>query len=416
MKTNTARTLAALVVLLAPAAGAIELHGYFRDSEGFNGRGGSQACFQLPGSYFKARLGNECDRYLEMTLSETGKFDTIDWRIEFMPASYLPSIDIGAPNTVFVQQMWLGVKFNDWNGATLWAGRRYWKRHDVHSLDWFYWNPAQGNAAVGIEDVDVKIGKLAVSAFRVDATTAPAATANLTQGTYAVPEVRLYDIPLYPTGTLEVGVDLAIAIDQGRSLGPNRANLNPLVSIQHNQAKLLGGSNTLVFQFGLGAMARATGDGPGQLIAGGTTDDRQWRIIEHLVVNPVPAFSGALVLAYQDQMAPNGGGARIFTAEVRPAVHFTDWFKIQADLFYQMLWARNSGEGAGAPSLFKATLAPTIVLGREYYSRPELRLFATYATWNEAAVAAAGSNPIANGAFGSALFGFTFGASVEIWF
>lgn len=421
MKTNTARALAASIVfLVAQRAGAIELHGYFRDSEGFNSRGGSQACFQLPGSYFKARLGNECDRYLEMSLSETGKFNAIDWRIEFMPASYLNSIDISAPNNLFVQQMWLGLKFNDWNGATVWAGRRYWKRHDVHSLDWFYWNPAQGNVGVGIEDLDLGFGKLAVSAFRMDATTTPTTMSNFTQGTYAVPEIRVYDIPVNPSGTLELGVDIGIAIDQGKALGANRAAVNPLVTIQHNQAKLLGGSNTLAFQFGLGAFAKATGDGPGQLLAGGTNDDRQWRVIEHLVVHPVPELSGALVLAFQDQTAPSGAGARIFTAEVRPAWHFTDWFKLQADVFYQVLWPKNAPEGSGSPSLFKATLAPTIVLGREYYSRPELRLFATYATWNGSAVAAAAAapdpKPIANGAFGSALYGFTFGASVEIWF
>lgn len=419
MKTNTARMLAAsIAVLVAQSAGAVELHGYFRDSEGFNGRGGSQACFQLPGSYFKARLGNECDRYLEMNLSETGKFNAIDWRIEFMPASYLASVDIGAPNNLFVQQMWLGMKFNDLNGLTVWAGRRYWKRHDVHSLDWFYWNPAQGNAGVGVEDVDIKFGKLAVTTFRIDATTAVASASNFTKGTYLVPEIRVYDMPLNAShsATLEAGIDLGIATDQGQALGPGRAAVSPLITVQYNQAKLLGGSNTLAFQYGQGAFSRVAGDGPGQLFAGGTNDRKEWRFIEHLVVQPVPQFSGALVLVYQNQTAPSGGGASIFTAEVRPAVHFTDWFKLQADLFYQVLWPTNAAEGAGPPMLFKATLAPTIVLGREYYSRPELRLFVTYGAWNDAAVAVAGAHPMASGAFASATSGLTVGASVEIWF
>jgi len=407
---------ASIALLVAQSAGAFELHGYFRDSEGFNGRGGSQACFQLPGSYFKARLGNECDRYLEMNLSETGKFNAIDWRIEFMPASYLASVDIGAPNNLFIQQMWLGMKFNDLNGVTVWAGRRYCKRDDMHSLDWFYWNPAQGNAGVGVEDVDIRFGKLAVTAFRIDATTALATASNFTQGTYLVPELRVYDMPVNPSGTLEAGVDLAIATDQAKALGPGRASVSPLVTVQHNQAKLWGGSNTLAFQFGLGAFSRVAGDGPGQLLAGGTTDHQEWRFIEHLVIHPVEQLSGALVLVFQDQTAPTGGGARIFTAEVRPAYHFTDWFKLQADVLYQVLWTKNAAAGAGTPMLFKATLAPTIALGREYYSRPELRLFATYSAWNDAAATAAAAHPMASGAFGSALSGFTFGASVEIWF
>jgi maltoporin len=396
----------AVAVLLASSASALDFHGYFRDSAAFNSEGGTQACFGLPGSDFKARLGNECDRYLEFTFGEGGKYENIDWRLEFMPASYVP--ETGTGSEFFVQQMWLGLRSKEWGGAQVWAGRRYWKRHDVHSLDWFYWNPAQGNAAVGVEDVNLGFGKLAVSVFRMDAS-----AGDLQLGTYAVPEVRVYGIRTNRNGTLEVGVDLGIAHDQNEELGAGRAGASPLFTVQHNQDKILGGSNTLVFQYGQGAFANESGGGPGQLLAGGTSDDKQWRIIEHLVVNPTREISGALVLVYQDKSAAGSTGARIFTGELRPSYHFNDWFKLTLDAFYQTVSIKNAPAGTGSPSLVKITAAPTLVLGRGYYTRPELRLFVTFADWNDAAAAL---GPIGGGAFGTDTSGASFGAQVEMWF
>jgi maltoporin len=188
------------------------------------------------------------------------------------------------------------------------------------------------------------------------------------------------------------------------------------LTIQHNQSRILGGSNALVFQYGSGAFAHASGTGPDQLLAGGTTRDRQWRVIEHLVVNPAPELSGAVVLVYQNKSAqgPMRRGSSTFSAEIRPAYHLNDYFKLAADAFFQAISMKDAGPGEGTPMLLKLTAAPTFVLGRGYYARPELRFFVTYATWNGAAARA--------GAIGSGAFpddrrsGLSFGASIEQWF
>jgi maltoporin len=417
---NAARfAIGAAAALAGASASAFEFHGYFRDSEGFNSKGGTQVCFQLPGSDFKARLGNECDRYLEMIFAETARVGETEWKFEFMPAAYQPNSSSGAGNSLFLQQAWAGLKPDALSGAMIWAGRRYFRRHDVHSLDWFYWNPGQGNAAVGIEDIDIGFGKVAVSVFRMDATKSTAVL-NLTRGTYAVPEARLYGMPVNPNGTLEVGVDVAFAVDQQSAIGAGRALASPLFTVQHNQKNLLGaaGSNALTVQYGMGALANESGDGAGQLLAAGTKDDGQWRVIEQLVYNPTPELSGALVLVYQNKWTAGtvSNGASIFTGELRPAFHFNDWFKFAVDAFFQTLAVRNAPEGLGAATLFKLTAAPTFVVGREYWSRPEIRLFATWATWNANAVTLAGSDGMASGVFGTAKSGATFGASVELWF
>ena len=412
---NAARAVAVgALALVACDASALEFHGYFRDSLGFNSFGGGQACFQLPGADFKARLGNECDRYLEAALAETGKVEDAEWRVEFMAASGMPTTGTAA-NSFFLQQMWASLKVNGWGGMTLWGGRRFYRRHDIHSIDWFYWNPAQGSMAVGLEDVPVGAGKAALALIRMDAT--PSGTAgDFVRGTYAVLDVRLYDVPVNPNGTLEIGVDLGLAYDQNRTLGAGRAGVSPLFTVQHNQTRVLGGSNTLAFQYGSGAFAHASGNGPDQLLAGGTTGDRQWRVIEHLVVNPVPELSGAMVLVYQNKSGPAAtrNGSSIFSAEIRPAYHFGDHFKLAADAFFQTISIKNTDPAEGTARLVKLTAAPTFVLGRGYYARPELRFFVTYAVWNDTAARA---GTIGNGAFpAEKRSGFSFGAHIELWF
>jgi len=412
---NAARAIAiGALAMVASGASALEFHGYFRDSLGFNSFGGGQACFQLPGSDFKARLGNECDRYLEAALAETGKVTGAEWRVEFMAASGMPTTGAAA-NTFFLQQMWASLEVESWGGVTLWGGRRFYRRHDVHGIDWFYWNPAQGSVAVGIEDVPVGAGKAALTLIRMDATPA-GTTGDFVRGTYAVPDLRVYDLPVNPDGTLEIGVDLALAYDQNRTLGAGRAAVSPLFTLQHNQTRILGGSNTLAFQYGLGAFAHGSGNGPDQLLAGGTTGDRQWRVIEHLVVNPAPEVSGAIALVYQDKSAPGPTrkGSRTFSAEIRPAYQPCDHFKLAADVFYQTISFKDPGPLDGTPTLVKLTAAPTFVLGRGYYARPELRFFATHAAWNDAAARA---GTIGNGAFPTdRRSGWSFGASMELWF
>jgi len=246
----------AVVALLASNAEAFDFHGYFRDSVAFNSKGGGQVCFQIDGTYFKSRFANECGRYLEMVFGEGGKFQNVDWRVEFMPASAVGS-DADKKDNFIMQQMWLGMRFNDWDGAQLWAGRRYWRRQAVNAIDWFYWNPAQGNQAVGVEDVKIGFGKLAVTLIGMDGTSDPFDKTFTSRAVYMVPDVRVYDIPVNPGGTIEVGVDLAIARDQNKALGADRAGVSPLFTVQHKQANVFGGSNLFVFQYGQGAFAKA---------------------------------------------------------------------------------------------------------------------------------------------------------------
>jgi maltoporin len=428
------RTILALLVTGAAASGsaaapALEFHGYFRDPLAFNSRGGGQVCFQLPGSEFKARLGNECDHYWELTLGATVYQDAsgLEAKVEFMPAYGLlvtePTGRAGsgyATGSVYTQQMWASLKVPQLGGAVFWAGQRYYRRKNVESDDWFYWNPYQGKTASGVEEVNVGFGKLAVNVGRTEGVGSFTAPADVVQGTYVHPEARVYSIPVNRDGTLEAGLDLLVAVDQGGALGPDRARVSPWFTVEHEQQKLWGGFNRVTFQWASGAAASMS---PAP-VSGATSRPRQWRVIEQLMFGPVPQVSGQLFLLYQDQedllggLEARGSGARIYTAELRPAYHFTDWFKVQADVFWQALDVK--GASGPAAQLVKVTVAPTLVAGRGFLARPELRLFATWGFWNDAAVALGtaldpGHPAMASGAFGDATHGLVIGVHVEGW-
>ena len=46
----------------------------------------------------------------------------------------------------------------------LWVGKRFYQRHDIHMIDYFYWNLA--GPGVGLENIDVGMGKVGVAWVR----------------------------------------------------------------------------------------------------------------------------------------------------------------------------------------------------------------------------------------------------------
>jgi maltoporin len=58
-----------------------------------------------------------------------------------------------------------GKNLIDWlPGSTIWAGKRFYQRHDVHMIDFYYWDISGPGA--GLENVDLGFGKLSLAATR----------------------------------------------------------------------------------------------------------------------------------------------------------------------------------------------------------------------------------------------------------
>ena len=421
---------AVLFALAAPQASAVDFHGYFRSGIGGNNKGGSQVCFQDPGSEYKFRLGNECENYAEWEFSQSLYKDKSG--VEFVYDGMLAyvtglaggdfdSLRNGPGNEIALRQNWVGAKGLPFlpSGSMAWIGKRYYHRNDIHQIDYFYWDTSGFGG--GLDDVPIGPAKFALAMFEFRSSD---------RRVLWQPDFRVYGIPIIPNGTLEAGVSLVIdSTNANVPQSTNKESVSPWLTVQWVQTDLLGGFNKLAFQWAQGSAANMHSQGSQQLDA--SSDTRQWRIIEHMVYQPTSEISGALVFIYQDTKQLFGSSLKRWAVGIRPALQLNDYFKIELEGGYTSVTPKDAASGGGntdTRGLFKATIAPTLMVapgpGGSYFTRPVLRLFGTIAAWNDAAQRAgiAGQSPAScnsattTSAFGCDKAGFTFGAQVEAWY
>src|SRR5512133_26183 len=298
-----------------PVVGDVSLHGYFRGGYGLSSEKGRMTCFQVQGALTKYRLGNECDQYGEFHFSApiyVAK-DGMVAVAHLMPHVWIPSTTLGHPQDNDIQpgdgQLWNGAHFGfphmymelknipGLAGGTAWVGQRYYKREDYHSTDFFYWNPS--GLGAGIEDINLG-GELRLSygAFAVDSSPVNAANPAMA----AMPpsravgvrnDVQLRGIRLYPSGELQIGLNV-IANWTNKDASTDPAAAPPpdtragwSATVQHVQTlDSLSGKNKLALQYGQGAG-----------VAFGTTNQldtpsgtSRFRVVDVFTIDPADWF------------------------------------------------------------------------------------------------------------------------------
>ncbi|CAH2787335.1 MAG: Maltoporin (maltose/maltodextrin high-affinity receptor, phage lambda receptor protein) [uncultured Caballeronia sp.] len=384
-----------------------QFHGYMRAGVG-SSDGHTQTCYHLASADSKYRLGNECEIYSEleidqklfqfsngMELSAVGMASLVN-SLDHVPSFHGDQGKIRLPQSY--------VQLTDIPGlesARIWFGRIYYRRNDVHINDFFYWNPS--GLGAGIENVPIGAGlKLSYAFFREDTINAP---------NYATRhDLQLSGVRPNPGGELQFGLSYipARAPVEGSSGVMQDAHSGWSVTVQHVQTNLLGGKNKLAFQYGVGP-------GTGLSYTGMLTDDNRYksfRVLDAFDWQATRDFSGQVVGIYQRDIAPTRSQTWV-SMGIRPVYAFTQHIKLQGDLGHDIV----TPEGGPTRTLFKASVALTLAIDRSFWSRPELRLFYTYARWNKAAQDAAGpGDPLSTtGIFGTSRTGSTVGAQVEWW-
>jgi len=401
---------------LEKQAKAFEFHGYLRSGYGLNGRGGQQVAFQAPGAGAKFRLGNEAETYAELILvnnlaNANHDPDKAWFKTEVMieanttnSASYA-NFPGGIGNDQFrfreaFVQAGNVIKSNP--DAKFWAGERYYRRYHVEIND-FYILDMSGYGA-GVEDFNVKFAKLS-AAFLAGAR--PDIVTNI--GTYAKSniDVRLYDMKA-PAGRAAVWFNYAVAKGGTQRDGTVIPTTDGwAVGFRHTRTEFHGGFSEFAIGYAKGAASNLSTslDDPTRFLP----HTERLLIAQNFLIQPNPKFAIMPLFIYQRTRNGNSqdGPAQWYSFGARPQFFFSKHVSLALEPGFDRVTA---GDGLYGGWLRKFTIAPQIGAGREFFSRPVLRLFATYANWSDGLRGFIGGVPYAN-----RTSGLTYGVQVETW-
>ena len=383
-------TLRKLPLAVAVAAGvmsaqalAVDFHGYARSGIGWTGSGGEQQCFQATGAQSKYRLGNECETYAELKLGqevwkEGDKSFYFDTNVAY---SVSQQNDWESTSPAFREANVQGKNLIEWlPGSTIWAGKRFYQRHDVHMIDFYYWDISGPGA--GIENIDLGFGKLSLAATRSSESGGSATFADRDAYDNLVPndvfDVRLAQMQINDGGTLEFGVDYGHTnIPDDYYLQPGASKDGWMFTAEHTQS-MLKGFNKFVLQYATDSM---TSNGKGRPEGGSINNNGDmWRVLDHGAISLGDSWDLMYVGMYQDINLDNNNGTKWWTVGVRPMYKWTPIMSTLLEVGYDNVKSQKTDD---TNSQYKITLAQQWQAGDSIWSRPAIRVFATYAKWDE---------------------------------
>src|SRR5271154_3770946 len=410
------------IAQLKEQVGSFEFHGYLRSGYGLNSVGGQQVAFQAPGADAKFRLGNEAETYGEFIfvnnwLNPDRGSDKAWLKTEVMveantsnSASYANFSDTSANDQYRLREAFIqaGHVLDFQPDAKFWAGERYYRRQHIE-IDDFYTLDMSGYGA-GIEDWNLRIGKMAVAFL------AGARPDIVTQnGNYAKSniDVRFYDLK-GPLGLYAVRFDYSTAkggLAQTGSLIPTIDGY--AFAIRHQRLEWHGGYHALSIQYGKGAASNFSTsiDDPTPFLK----NSERLQIAEHLLVQPNDRFAVMPIFIFQRTRdgQPGHGFNDWASFGVRPEVFFTKYLSLAFESGFDHTEGFVTTQKGGANFdgwLRKFTIAPQIGAGRQFFSRPVLRVFLTYASWSNGFRGLVGGIP-----FEDRTSGLTYGVQTETW-
>lgn len=387
--------LATLVAAVSSSAMAVDFHGYARSGIGWTSGGGEQSAFTVNGGGSKYRLGNESDTYAELKLGQELYKDG-DKSIYFdTNVAYGGTLQDNDWTETSPALRELNVQFKNFAdvlpGATLWAGKRFYQRHDVHMNDFYYWDISGPGA--GVEHIDLGFGKLSLAATRnterggaysyyYDHATNSYKSdrSNLKDVYNDVFDVRLADIKLWKDGSLELGFDYGRAHtkDDVRISANNPSKNGYMVTAEYTQGNFFGGFNKFTAQYATDSMT-SWNTGHSQ---GGRADNKgdMLRLINQGVVGLGEKVDLMYALIYEKTDLDNNQGKTWYSAGIRPMYKWTKTMSTLAEIGYDRIKDQATGK---KNDLVKYTLAQQWQAGDSIWARPAIRVFGTYARWND---------------------------------
>lgn len=414
------KRLDALEAKVATIDNSFQFHGYARSGLLMNDEGGS-----VPFDNFHTgvkgwgpagfRLGNESDTYYELDLAKrfdlnNGSWATAHFMIAHKDGSDTDSEENGSVGYNSTRQTFVemgGLEFAP--HLTFWAGRRYYGREDIHLMD-FYWKDMSGIGA-GVQGINVGNSKLDI-AFLTKSQPNGNTVADLGQYVVKCLDFKLSEVAAGP-GKL----DFELAFyngETGNALKENEEGYH--IDAAYGLGNFFGfgeGSSKVALQYGVGLgkdfNITPWNDRSDDKTIAFNNDKENTRLLAFGVWQISEQFEIQPALVYQINDKAGNDNQDWYAFGLRPVYHFNENFALQFEAGYESL--DRDSENANR-SVTKFTIAPTLTLDLGYFTRPQLRAFATYATWDNYDGDQAGygaNNPSKDN-------GLFYGVQFEVWF
>ena len=429
--------LAAAVAFAAGSvsASAVDFNGYFRAGTQLNAVGGEVYCIGNGNDGHKVgRLADECDTYAEIALGQ----NVYDKAGSKFSVHTLVAYGTTEGNRDLQGNSWQGLggtgpwggqrlsfreayaKYDTDTGYSIWSGKRFYRRKDIHILDLYYLNDSGYGA--GIEGIDVGNGKLNFAVVKW----ANDVTADYNRNVYKL-DARWDGINLGALGALDTSVIYALpAISkQQKDVGAaGRANSGALITLDlgSNFGSTVNVSNHFIAQWGsngfayVGAFKNHAGDNYTPDI-----DADGVRLIDWGTLDWGSDFDlGYSFLWGHINSGKNHGVGDTWTYPrsgweysivLRPEYKWTEYTRTTLELGYSE--AKKSdwipGSDNGNPDLYKVTLAQQFTPGKGFWSRPAIRFYTSYINGDQFSADYRNKNHGRHG------YQFTFGTQVEAW-
>ncbi len=392
----------------------LEFHGYFRSGYGINSKGGKMEAFIAPDALAKYRLGNEQETYIETVLLNRNwnpdpEGVTIETQIRVAyQTQQNQSWDIG--NQFALREMYARMgHFLNWDpGAKIWAGERFCRLPELDIID-FWWYDMSGYGG-GFEDINCGIGKLDVTyiGFSPDDLNLSTNRGRLAKNNLNF-KLGDVDVPFgkgmfwVNGGFMKGGVDTQDPTIKFPTMGGVDVGFMHYIPGELN-------NNQFAVQYGAGANTSLSA---GALVPPESDDRKSYRIRLTEMFNRqfTPKLSAQIVGVYQ--FTDYGGKTKNTETWVsfgmRPIYMLSKHFGIEVEPGVDYI---NNPADNYDTCLFKWTTGIRITPGAIFNSRPEFRIFATYARWGDGF---RGNRLLGGEAFLPQSEGMNYGVQCENW-
>ena len=429
--------LAAGSLAASVTASAVDFHGYFRAGAQASMRGGDVYCGGNGKRGHKVgRLGDECDTYAELSFSQdvynkaNNKFSVHtlvmygtkedDNQIDRQGGSF-QNIGMGEGDAFGSNRFNDGINHNsgqrnsirelfvkyDTDNYTIWGGKRYYNRSDIHIMDFYYLND-EGYGA-GIENIDTGLGNLdfAVIKGQNDGSDATFGSFDLGKNWRHVYKLdfKWRQIPV-GFGTLDANLIYGLPwVSKYQKKQDNtrlsNADSGVLATLDHTfgiNTDSLNLTNHFVIQWGTNGFGYVgqidNANHAGEYYDPRTANTDGVRLTDHGVMDIGNFGVGyALMWAHYDTNTHNMENTWVYPRSgweyaivLRPEYKWTEFTRTTLELGYSQMKTVNTSVNPRAwdkfeakdPDLYKVTLAQQFTPGKGFWARPAIRFYASY--------------------------------------